>query len=275
MSIQQTNQHTQIATLDTNNPNSCAWRRGVTEGEGEMIGRKRIALALLSFSLACAVLTTAPQASAYPNANAQRQPANDSSASATRQPTVAIFRFGVPSEKTDTALTSSQVCSQYTGDAKSSAGSSAPDKLTVDPKILDTISNEIQKELAKKKMSVMVDPAPDTIPVGSFIVCGRIFNAKKGSAAGRMIGLGFGASRLGAHIVFLSKTERGFTPIDSFDLKLKGRNLFPPGASTAVVQAAVMERRQNLPALARKLASRVVKRLDSDLKRPELTAKGG
>ena len=273
--MQQTNQHTQIAASDTNKPNTRGSRRGVTEDEWKMAGRKSIAYALLCFILACAVPTTAPQASTYPNANAQRQPANVSPASAARQPTVAIFRFAGPSEKTDTALTSSQVCPRYTGDAKSSAGSAAPDKLTVDPEILDAISNELQKELAKKKMSVMVDPSPDTIPVGSFIVCGSIFNAKKGSPVGRMIGLGLGASRLSAHIDVLSKTERGFTPIDSFDLKLKGRNLSPPGLGSAAFQAVIMERRQKLSALARKLAGRVVKRLDGDLKRPEPTTKAG
>ena len=143
----------------------------------------------------------------------------------------------------------------------------------MEPKILDAISNELQRALSKKKMAVMVDPDPDAIPVGSYVVCGRILKARKGSAAGRMFGLGLGASHLVAHVVLLSKTESGFTPIDSFDLKLKGRNLFPPGASTAVVQAAVMERRQNLQGLARKLADKVVKRLDGDLKQPRLAAK--
>ena len=253
MSIQHTNQHPQA----------------------EVTGRrKRIALAHLSFILAGTVLITASQAFASANANLPQQPANDSSTSASQQPTVAIFRFAVQSEATDTAAPSSQVCAQYTSDANPSASSPAPDKLTVDPKYLDTISNELHKALSKKKMMVMVDPDPSTIPVGSVIVCGRIFKAHKGSAAGRMVGMGLGASRLGAHIVFLSKTERGLTPIDSFDVRVKGRNLFPPGLSSAALQVAVMERRQNLSADARKLAKRVAKKLESDRKRPELAAKG-
>ncbi|MBV9929194.1 MAG: DUF4410 domain-containing protein [Acidobacteria bacterium] len=170
------------------------------------------------------------------------------------------------SETPAAAAPSSQPCSQYIADAN--AGSAAQDKLTVDPKILDAISNELRQALSKKKMTVMAEPDPDAIPVGSSVVCGHIFKARKGSAAGRMVGLGFGASHLGAHVVLLSKTEGGFTLIDSFDLKLKGRNLLPPGASTAVVQATIMEKRQNLQGLARKLADGVVKRLDEDRKQP-------
>ena len=137
----------------------------------------------------------------------------------------------------------------------------------------DVISDALRQTLSKKKMTVMVDPDPDSIPVGSYVVCGRIFKSRKGSAAGRMVGLGFGATHLDGHINILLKTEGGFTPVDSFALKLKGRNLWPPGASTAVLQAAVMERRQNLQGLARKLADKVAKRLDGELKQPRPAAK--
>ncbi|MBV8857561.1 MAG: DUF4410 domain-containing protein [Acidobacteria bacterium] len=234
------------------------------------IRRKRITLAHISFILTCTLLITTLETFAYPNA--RQQSANDASTSASRQPTVAIFRFALQSETTDVAAPSSQVCSQYTSDANARAGSAAPDRLTVEPKILDAISNELRQALSKKKVAVLLDPDPDAIPVGSTVVCGRIFKARKGSAAGRMFGLGLGASHLNAHIVLLSKTEGGFTPTDSFDLKLKGRNLFPPGASTAVVQATIMEKRQNLQGLARKLADKVAKRLDGDMRQPRLAA---
>lgn len=234
---------------------------------------KAASIVRLSYILTCAVLLSTAQMFAYPNTNVQQQPANDAATSTPRQPTVAIFRFAVPAETTATAGPASEVCAQYNSDAQTSASAAAPAKLTIDPKIPAGISTELQQELLKKKMTVMVEPEPDAIPVGSVIVCGRIFNARKGSAAGRMVGLGLGASRLNAHIVLLSKTEGGFAPIDTFDLRLKGRNLFPPGLSTAATQALIFERRQNLPALAKKLADRVVKRLNSDLKRPALTAK--
>ena len=232
---------------------------------------RRIASGLLSLLLTCTVLVAASQT--FANSNSRQRAANESTASSSRQPTVAIFRFTVQSETTATAAPSSLPCSQYTRDADARAGSDAHEKLTVDPKILDAISNELRQALSKKKMTVMMEPDRDAIPVGSLVICGRIFKARKGSAAGRMIGLGFGASHLGAHVVLLSKTESGFAPIDSFDLKLKGRNLFPPGASTAVVQATIMEKRQNLQGLARKLAARVADRLDGDLRRPQQTAK--
>ncbi len=233
---------------------------------------RRIAPGLLTFLLTCTVLVTASQTFATAHAKVRQQPVNESSTSVSRQPTVAIFRFAVQSETSDTTQPSSQVCPQYTGGANARGGSAAPDK-SVEPKVLDAISNQLRRALTKRKMAVMVDSDPAAIPVGSYVVCGRILKARKGSAVGRMFGLGLGASHLVAHVVFLSKTESGFTPIDSFDLKLKGRNLFPPGASTAVVQAAVMERRQNLQGLARKLADKVVKRLDGALKQPHLAAK--
>jgi hypothetical protein len=243
-----------------------------TKQREQMAGRKRIVPYLVSYVLICTAFITALKTLADSPTNIQQQPVSESSAPASQQPTVAIFKFTVQSE-TATAAPSSRPCSQYIADANARAGSNAQDKLTVDPKILDAISDELRQALSKKKMAVMAEPDPDAIPVGSSVVCGHIFKARKGSAAGRMVGLGFGASHLGAHVVLLSKTESGFTPIDSFDLKLKGRNLFPPGASTAVVQATIMEKRQNLQGLARKLADGVVKRLDDDLKQPRLTAK--
>jgi hypothetical protein len=274
MSIQYTEQHAQAALSETNDLGLArALHRAVADGGRIMIGRERIALAVLGLILACAVLVTASQTFARQSADVRKQSANATSASVSQQPTVAVFRFAARSEATDAAAPSSQPCSQYASDAKPSARSNAPDKLTVDPQILDSISNEFQKELSKKKMAVMLGPDADAIPVGSVVVCGRIFKAQKGNPVGRMLGFGLGASRLYAHVVLLSKTESGFTPMDSFDLKLKGRNLLPPGISTAVIQAAFMERRQKLPALARKLADRVVKRLDGDLKRPRLAAK--
>lgn len=235
---------------------------------------KQAGIVNLSLILACAVLITASRAFANTNAEVQQQPANDSTASASQQATVAIYRFALRSETVDTTAPASQVCSQFTADADPAAGSNAQDNVTIDPKILDAISTELQQALSKKKMTVMADPDPGAIPVGSSVVCGRVFRVQKGSRAGRMIGLGFGASRLYAHVVLLSKTESGFASFDSFDLKLKGRNLTPPGASTAVLQVAIMEKRQNLSGLSKKLANQVAKRLDGNLKkRPELAAK--
>ena len=59
MSIQYANQHEQAAIPDTNEPESCALRRGVTEGEKKMIGWKRIAPYLISYILICTGFLTA------------------------------------------------------------------------------------------------------------------------------------------------------------------------------------------------------------------------
>jgi len=90
-----------------------------------------------------------------------------------------------------------------------------------------SISAEIQKGLSKK-MPVMVDPDPQTIPVGSLVITGCILKAEKGSSAGRMIGMNVGASRLSAHLVIFSKGEAGFTPVDAFDPQVKGGSVLPP-----------------------------------------------
>ena len=93
---------------------------------------------------ACAVLVTTLQTFAYPNASVEQQPETASKISDSRQPTVAIFRFAVQSEITDTTVPSSQVCSQYTGGANSGATLTKPDKLTVDPKVLAAILVELK-----------------------------------------------------------------------------------------------------------------------------------
>ena len=213
--------------------------------------------------LACGLLTTVLYMTATD------QPANSSSGSAV-QPAIAVFRFVVQSgPMADPPALSSQTCAENNGSAKSSANISAsgaaaaPDNLTVDSKILDAVSNELQQRLSKKKMSVMVDPDPKIIPDGALVIRGCIFKADKGHATGTMIGLDTGESRLGAHIVFLSKGETGVTPLDSFDLQVKG------AWATGLAVDVAKEPRESLRADARKLADQVVKKLTSDMKRRE------
>src|SRR5450432_2858213 len=127
--------------------------------------------------LGCGLLT------AVSYMTATDQPANSSSGSVVQQPAVAIFRFVVQSEPmTDPPALSSQTCAENNGSAKSSASISAYGAaLTVDPKILDAVSNELQRRLSMKKMmSVMVDPDPKTIPDGALVIRGCIFKADKG-----------------------------------------------------------------------------------------------
>ena len=217
-----------------------------------------------SLILACGLLTP------FAYMTATDQPANYSSGSAVRQPAVAVFRFVPQSESViDSAVLRSLACTEYNGSAKPSARISAsgaaatPDNLTVGSKILDALSSELQQRLSKKKMSVMVDPDPKTIPDGALVISGCIFKADKGRATGTMIGLDTGESRLGAHIVFFSKAGTSVTPLDSFDLQVKGS--WATGHAVDVAE----EPRESLRADARKLADQVARKLDSHMKRRE------
>ena len=219
--------------------------------------KKQIATFRSGLILASALLTAA----GYISAN---QPVDSSTGSPAQQPTAVVFQFAPQSESTtDTMALSSQACADYNSNASAAA---APSSVTVDPKLQDKISNELQKKLSKINIPVMVNPDPETIPVGSVVVTGCLFQAQKGNAAERMIGLGLGASRLGAHVVVDSKTETGFARVDSFDVQVKGRAILPPVGPAGVAVHAIREPRETLSADAKKLSDKIVKKLDGDLK---------
>src|SRR5262249_48177085 len=136
---------------------------------------------------------------------------------------------------------------------------------TVDPKILEKITEEMEKRLSKN-MSVMVNPDPDAIPVGALVISGCITRANAGNAAARLAGMNLGASHLGVHIVALSRTDDGWAPMDTFDVKVKGGNLLPPPGPIGVAAYAVRDTRQGLSTEAKKLADHVVKKLTKDMK---------
>ena len=188
-----------------------------------------------------------------------------------QQRTAAVFKFAVQSEPaSDAGALSSQACpgnnTTNSNDDPAFASGTEPKHLAVDPKILDAISNELRSGVLKKKMSVMMDPDPAAIPVGSLVITGCIFRAEKGSATGRMIGMNVGASRLGARVIAMSKTEAGFTPVDSFDVLVKGGTVLPPLGPAGLVAHAAMQPRRTLSADAKKLADRIVKKLESDIR---------
>jgi hypothetical protein len=144
--------------------------------------------------------------------------------------------------------------------------------LTVDPKLLDTISGELHAKLSKQ-MSVLVDPDPAAIPVGALVISGCIIKADGGNAAERLIGMNVGASRLGVHVVALSKTEDGWSPVDTFDIQVKGGNPLPPLGPAVLAVHAVRDTHQGLSADAKKLADRILKRLSQDRRVREKVAK--
>lgn len=210
---------------------------------------------------AFALLTTVP----YMAASAQ----SPTTASADEQPTAVVLKFAVQSQSMPgTAALSLQACPQDNQAAESNGGTSvsaadaAKNNLTIDPKLLDAISAALQREFSKKKISVVVDPDPDTIPVGAQIISGCIFQAQKGSVGKRIVGFGWGASQIGAHVVVLSKTETGFVPMDSFDVQAKARNILPPIGAVGLAVHAAKAPMQTLSADAEKLAGQIVKKLN-------------
>ncbi len=42
-----------------------------------------------------------------------------------------------------------------------------------------------------------------------------------------MAGMNLGASHIGAHVVVFSKTQAGVSPVDSFDIQVKGGDPLP------------------------------------------------
>ena len=174
--------------------------------------------------------------------------------------TAVVLRFAVESQPVPgTPELAVQACPD-TGD---SAGS---ESLTVDPKILDTISAEMQKRLSKKDL-VMLNPDPAEIPVGALVISGCITKAKPGNAGARLIGMNVGASRLSAHVVAFSKTKDGWSPVDTFDVKVKGGDLLPPLGPMGLAVHVARDTRQGLNVDGKKLADHILKTLSKDMNR--------
>jgi hypothetical protein len=185
--------------------------------------------------------------------------------------TAVVLRFAVESQPvTDAPALSAQACPQ-TSAATSPATATPSTSFTVDtktPSILDTISREMQKKLSKK-MSVMVDPDPAAIPVGALVISGCITKENGGNAATRLIGMNVGASHLGVHVVALSKTRDGWSPIDTFDIQVKGGNILPPVGAAGFAVNAARDLHENLKSDGTKLADHILKKLTKDMKASE------
>jgi hypothetical protein len=230
-------------------------------GRKEKIMKQQIAPVRSGFVLACALFTTVAYVGSPSRAFAQNA---NTSASAIPHPNAVVLRFVVQSQSTKSAALFPQPCAEDKNNNNSaSETASKSDDLAIDPMILDAISNELEKRLSKKHMSVMIEPDPKSIPIGSFVVTGCIVKAHKGSSAGRIVGLGLGRSCLAAHVVLFLKTEAGVNSMDSFDLQVKGGSFLPPGPLTVPVNAATAKS-QTLSGDGKKLADRIVKRLDTD-----------
>jgi hypothetical protein len=142
----------------------------------------------------------------------------------------------------------------------------------VDPRILDAISREMEARL-RKKMFVMLNPDPTTIPVGALVISGCITKANGGNGASRLIGMNVGASYLGVHVVALSRTKEDWNPMDAFDLQVKGGDVLPPLGPMGLAVHAARDTHQSLSADAKKLADHILKKLAQDTKAREQAAK--
>jgi hypothetical protein len=191
------------------------------------------------------------------------------------QPKIAVvLRFAVESEpatNTSSAL-SAQACPQTSAAAASPTGATPSKSETVDPKVLDAISDELLKKLSKK-MSVIANPAPSAIPVGALVISGCITRANGGNAATRLIGMNVGASHLDVHVVALSKTKDGWSPVDNFDIQVKGADVLPPLGPVGMAVHAARDTQQGLSADAKKVADQILKKLSQNPKARQDAAK--
>lgn len=129
------------------------------------------------------------------------------------------------------------------------------------------LAAEMTKELARKlakKMPVDVAPLDNASAEGSLVFTGCIVSAVPGNAAKRLVGMGLGASRLSAHVRVFYAGASGPTPVDEFDLSVKGRNVLPPLGPAGLAFNGVSERRETLRGDARRSADEILKKLKKD-----------
>lgn len=221
----------------------------------------------------------ATQAGAQSTASTQSNPVSDSSSSpAALQRTAVVLRFAVQSQPlSDTPALSARACPQVPAaappsDAGSADASQKPIK--VDPAILDKITVEMRNKLSKK-MTVLVNPDPQSIPLGAIVISGCITRANAGNSTERLLGMGLGSSHLNVHVVVLSRVKDGWNSVDTFDIRIKGGILLPPLGPVGLAVHVARDTQQTLSADAKKLADKILKRLATDMKAKKQVAKNG
>lgn len=127
-------------------------------------------------------------------------------------------------------------------------------------KLVDTISAELQKKLAKKMDTRIGEPA-DQPSTGTLVLAGCLTTIDPGNAAKRMVGMNLGASHLAAHVVVQLKTEDALVAVKEFDATAKGAKALPPLGVVGVATHAAAERRETLSADAKRLADEISKTL--------------
>jgi hypothetical protein len=179
--------------------------------------------------------------------------AADAAAAPPKPSQALILPFAVANYSEATPGASGDACPK-TQDANNHVADTDPLKL------IDTISAELQKKLAKK-MDARIGGPTDEIEPGTLVLAGCLTTIDPGNPVKRMAGMDLGASHLAAHVVVQLKTEHALVPFKEFDAATEGSRKLPPLGVVGVATHAAAERRETLNADAKRLADEILKTL--------------
>ena len=200
----------------------------------------KLTLSTFVFSLALANVVAYSQATAADATAAQSKPKQ-----------ALILPFAVANNAAATPGASGDACPKTPGNNLADTDSQ---------KLIDTISAELQKKLAKK-MDARVSQPGDEPANGTLVLAGCLTTIDPGNAAERMAGMNLGASQLAAHVVVQLKTEDALVAVKEFDATAKGSKALPPLGMVGVATHAAAERKETLNADAKRLADEILKTL--------------
>jgi hypothetical protein len=202
----------------------------------------KLTLSTFVFSLALANAAASSQAIAA-----------DATAEQPKPKQALILPFAVANDAAATPGASGDACPKTT---TNKVADSNPQKL------IDTISTELQKKLAKK-MEARVGQPSDELAAGTLLLAGCLTTIDPGNGAERMAGMNLGASHLAAHVVVQLKTEDALVAVKEFDATAEGSRKLPPLGVVGVATHAAAERKETLDADAKRLADEIFKTLST------------
>jgi hypothetical protein len=198
----------------------------------------KLTLSTFVFSLALANVVAYSQATAADATVAQSKPTQ-----------ALILPFAVANNVAATPGASGDACPKTPGNNLADTDSQ---------KLIDTISAELQKKLAKK-MDARIGQPGDELATGTLVLAGCLTTIDPGNAVKRMAGMNLGASHLAAHVVVQLKTEDALVAFKEFDATAKGSKALPPLSVVGVATHAAAERKETLNADAKRLADEILK----------------
>ena len=202
----------------------------------------KLNLSTFVFSLALANVVASSQATAADATAAQSKPKQ-----------ALILPFAVANDAAATPGASGDACPK-TSDPNNNLAD------TNSQKLIDTISAELQKKLAKK-MDARIGQPGDELAPGTLVLAGCLTTIDPGNAAKRMAGMNLGASHIAAHVVVQLKTEDALVAVKEFDAAARGSRALPPLSVVGVATHAAAERKETLSADAKRLADEILKTL--------------